>query len=192
MPLVDFNDSDAWAQMYDPPFERANRELIFGNGMVDCHKLRTALEERGMQPHDSVLFIGGGYGWMAEAWASAGYTRLTVSDSSDRIHSTLAGNAVIPICNEDALTAESRECILAAAGVDRFDWIITEDVLPCLTDGECLNLAQCLRLIGTRVVHWLTPKIEGNTMPLNWRTAQEWSAMMSPDIIAIRGTSEAL
>jgi hypothetical protein len=195
MPYIDFDDPAVWAEMYNPPYERANREVLFSSGMKSARDLRLALEARGMLPTHKIALIGGGYGWVAEEWIAAGYQSLIVCDTSSYIQSNKAQHAVVTIHAEGADSNGSRGNIRQLLGNARnspIDWAVTEDVLPCFTDAEIGSYAPQLRQLARNVAHWVTPKSPGNYMTMNWKTVEEWKALLTPDLIVARGSDTAV
>lgn len=189
MPLVDSNLAQTWDELYGcelsdgtlAHFERAAKERILGE---DHWRLRNAL---GLLPGTSICIVGAGYGWIAEDWEEAGLGPIVCTDTSTYIHQGVALHAVKTILDEDALTAESRSRILAAAGLAHFDLVITEDVLPILSDEECLVLCSALRELGLSVAHWIS--VGGGDPRLNWKTPEAWRALTG-DLIVPRGSGQ--
>jgi hypothetical protein len=190
MPFLNVNDPAYWGGMYDPPFIRANRFALFGEGMRDARNLRLALEAVGMQPTHRVALIGGAYGWVAEEWISAGYQWVGVFDISAHVHANKSVNAVVTIHNESGETNNSKGNIRQALGRNRnqkIDWAVTEDLLPMYTDAEINSYAPHLRDLANNVAHWVTPLAPGSFMEMNWKTMAAWKAMMTPDSVIERG-----
>lgn len=196
MPFVNFDDPAYWATMYDPPFARINKDAIMGAGNADARNLRLALEAKGMTAQNAVALLGGGYGWVAEEFISAGYANVIVCDTSAYIQGNKNVNAVVEIFNEGATTSNSkrtiRQLLGRGQGSTKIDWAITEDLLPCFTDAEILQYAPNLREIATNVAHWVTPLSPGNFMLMNWKTIEDWKALLPSDWIVRRGGNIAV
>lgn len=195
MPMMDSDQQSTWDYLYrcqvngqTVHYVREAKEQYLGQ---DHWKLRDAL---GLQPGQKICLVGGGYGWVAEDWGAAGLS-VTVCDTSAYIQANKTSQSTVQVLNESGLSVQSRRNLLTVAGLPqngKFDWIITEDVLPMLTDNECLPLGSECRKFGLNVAHWVSVKEAGNFAPLNWKTLAEWKALMTPDKVVKRGTSEVL
>lgn len=194
MPLVDFNDPEIWnggpTSLYRDAegrgFVRETRGSYYGEEGQDAVKLYTALD---VQPGDSVIIIGGAFGWIAELWEAGGLDPVIVTDTSSWIHDNKADNATHAILDEDSFSEESRASILAAAGLvggERATFCISEDVLPALADQEALELSNAMRGMGVTVAHWVTTKMVTQDERLNWKTLEEWKELLAPDIVVAR------
>lgn len=196
MPLIDSNLQATWDSLYrcelngqTVHYARAAKERILGN---DHWLLREALN---IQPGQSIALIGSGFGWVGEDWAAAGYGPIANTDTSTWIQANLPGNAIVPVLAEGALSGASRNHIRTAAGLGpsaKFHWVISEDVLPVLTDAECLNLGAAMRILGTNVAHWVTVAGPNTRASLNWKTKEAWKILMGADLIVQRGRGEAI
>lgn len=197
MPLMDFDSPATWDYLYGGPYTLDRREEIFGEGMRDAHALRQALEARGMLPVNKVLIIGAGFGWLAKALMDAGYSQVVACDTSAYIQEPTrkAANATVQILNEGGSTTGSKRNIRSALGLsgnNRAPFVITEDIVPCFTDAEIMQYVPHVRDLGTTVVHWTSVLSPGNYAPLNWKSAADWKAMLSPDLIVARGSNVAI
>ncbi len=75
------------------------------------------------------------------------------------------------------------------------DWIISSYVLSVLDDAEALAMSVNMRKFGTgKVVHY-TPCLQPDAVQRvgdNWKTASEWKALLSPDLIVSGARYEVL
>lgn len=183
MPLFDFNTSVYYNTCYRAfgGYSRANRISIIND---NSDMLKNYL---GIQPGDTVILIGCGFGWIAEEWTNSGLGPICPVDTSLWIHSNTATESAIPIYNFDLNTQAGRDSALSTLGLgpnDKATWAITEDMIACLSDSENLELAANLRLIANNVAHWTSIPIDFNTLLAhNWKTKQDWETFLSPDII---------
>jgi 2-polyprenyl-3-methyl-5-hydroxy-6-metoxy-1,4-benzoquinol methylase len=188
VPLVDSNLETTWSSLYSclvdgvvVGYVRSAKTQYYGN---DHLILKNALD---LQPTQRIALIGAGFGWSAEDWIAQGLN-VTATDISTWIHENKHIHAKIQILNEDSLSEKSRENIENFAG-GKIDIAITEDVMPNLSDDECLELAKNLRFLAPKVVHWvscITPSSEGS--PLNMKSIEDWKALLSPDLVIRRGS----
>jgi len=191
MPLVDFDDPELWnggpTSLYRDAegrgYVRETRGSYYGESGEDAIALRNAL---GVLPGDSIIFVGGAFGWIAELWERDGYGPIVVTDTSAWIHANKAANAVVEILNEDGATSESRDAILDALGVPVATWCISEDVIPTLTADEAQAMAANMRLVADNVAHWVTTKMVAQDERLNWKSLEEWKALLDPDLVVAR------
>lgn len=194
MPLVDSSQKAVWDSLYSLNgglhYERAAKDRILGN---DHWRLKEALN---LQPGQKIALIGAGFGWIAEDWIAAGLS-VVATDTSSWIQANKGANATVTILNEGGLTNTSRKNILSALGLNqnsKFDVVITEDVLPILSDAECQTLGSALRQFAVKLVHWLSilqPGAEQDAR-LNWKTLEDWKALMGSDTAVQRGSSRVL
>jgi hypothetical protein len=181
MPLLDFDQKETWDSLYSCVidgvtyhFEKAGKQEYFGN---DHWALLKAINPSKDQ---KIIIIGAAFGWVAEDWINSGYTVLAV-DTSTWIHQNKASNSLIDVLNADCLTSDGRNLIGTG------DIVISEDVFPCLSDQECVNLSSAMHLIAPRVYHWVSTG--SGYLNLNWKTREEWKALLPNDSFIERGTS---
>ena len=185
MPLVSYATRDDYDSTYRVPmpgriagFERvALLPQYQHRGRVMAGRLNAAKSA-------TILIVGCGFGWAVEALVAAGWTGVWGTDTSPYIQNAKAVESGVPerVLPHDANTAGGRTSIRTATGVRTWSYIITEDVLPALTDAEATSLATSLRgmLAPTGVLtHILTPLTNGNFDPrMNWKTVEEWRALL--------------
>jgi len=190
MPLVDTNIQATWDFLYENQvegetlhFTRRAKRSIYGD---DIKRLADAL---GLTPTRNIVVVGGGFGWGAEDLMDYGVKNVVVTDTSAWIQQNKKFEATLPILNEDSRTEASRARVLAALGTTP-DFVISEDVLPILTDDECRVFCTAMRQLGGQVVHWAM--CGTGYAQLNWKTAEEWKALVAPDLVVARGTGAVL
>lgn len=204
MPLVDSNQAALWdggaTSLYrqyradgSGPFgyERSCKDRILGN---DHWLLKQALD---LQPGQSIGLIGAGFGWVAEDWFASGLSPIVAVDTSAWIQANKTQHATVTILNEDGGSNPSRGRIRQALGLtgnNRATWCISEDVLPILSDAEAAQLASNMRLVGANVAHWVSVLAPGGDQDarLNWKTLEQWKALVTPDLVVQRGTARVL
>lgn len=191
MPALDFAEEAVWNSLYSCEiggrichFERAAKDAYFGR---DHYALRDAL---GVRSGQSVVLIGAAFGWVAEDWIDAG-CNVTAVDTSPWIHARKTIEARIPILNADCTTAVGRAAIVAAAGAT-IDWIISEDVMPVLSDAACIQLATSMRLLSINVAHWVSCVTASTDRELNRKTLAQWKALVPLDRVVRRGTNQVM
>lgn len=180
MPVTDFNDPDLWLSVFCKNvggYRRAGKDGIHNS--VENEMLRSALSLQGGQ---RVLLIGAAYGWVAEDWQAAGINAVAV-DTSTYIQATKAENAVVDVLDFDVMTDAGLQ---AAKTLGPWDWVITEDLLPCLSDDEVNTLAVNLRQLG-RVAHWVAPIVSPPFISRPLETYRDW---LAPDVVVHRYTGE--
>jgi hypothetical protein len=185
MPLANFNDITVWNDWYQIPmddgtvahFERRAKDLILGN---DHLRLAEALD---IQPGQRVVLIGAGFGWIKEDWEAAGLGPIIATDTSELIQFLKIYHAVVDVLDADVLTDDGRRAICIALGGSP-DILISEDVLPCLDDSECLALVEAMRGMAPKVAHWVTANAQ---MGLNSKSIEQWKDLVSPDLVVRRG-----
>lgn len=189
MPLIDTNDPAVWDSLYTVfvdgdvcHYERRARDRIIG---ADADSLASALESVGLLKTHRIAFIGSGFGWMGERFSALGYQQVVNVDTSAWIQANKAQNAVMPILDVEILTELGRDALGPC------DWVVSEDVLPCLTDSECRVFMAAMREVAPNRIHWVSTKMTEDHDPrLNWKTEAEWKAFSAPDYVVRRGASE--
>jgi hypothetical protein len=170
-------------------YNRNNKEYLF-----DLCRDFKLLEKVAPQPNQTILFVGSGFGWIAENWISHGLGPICAVDTSNWIHSEKHIHAAIPIYNYDVTNAQHQGEIKQLLGLQldqKIDICITEDCFPGMYDSECLAMAESLRSIGNRVIHYITPPAKDpnydlTIFPGNKKTAEGWKALMPTDSILMR------
>ena len=190
MNLLDFDSQETWNQLYRCEidgeilgYERKAKPGIIG---LDAEKLGNALN---LQPGQRILLVGGGYGFVQEDLEQVGLGPIVTTDISAHIQGTKSENATVEIYNESALTFESRGRIQALFE-GPIDVVITEDVLPCLSDAECISLSMALNELCEDVVHWVSPLSPGSVGSLNWKSLEDWKDFLPNDRFVRRGAGE--
>lgn len=184
MPLVEFNKAyyDTCYQFCEQGYTRAEKFRVLHN--IDHIVFKNALQ---LQPGDSILIIGAGFGWQAEEWINMGLGPICAVDTAQWIQDNKATESVIPIYDFDITTQAGKDqakSILGITGNNKIKWAITEDMIVCLSDAECLLLASSLREIAETVVHYTTVPTNFNTViPHNWKSIADWKTFLSPDLI---------
>ena len=167
-----------------------NKEIIWQSA-----RHAELLPQLNILPNETVLIIGAGFGWIAEKWQAQGIGPICAVDTSQWIQSEKAQNANIEIYDFDITDYSTHTSIKQVLGLqpsDKIDWCITEDFFTEITDQSCLDIAAVLRSIGNHVVHYITkkPAEELLTIPefaiRNYKTEEEWNALLSSDRIIIR------
>lgn len=161
---------------------RANKSAIWYN---DQYRIRSEL---GIQPNESILLVGAGFGWLAEDWIADGYGPICAVDTSNWIQSRKSQESNIEIYSLNVTNLADQNTIKNLLGItpgNKITWCITEDILVCNTDDDCLQISESLRNIGNNVVHISSsPSV---TLPdHNWKTITEWENFLYPDKIVRR------
>ena len=189
MPRVDFDDPETWASLYGDG-EGIGFTREHANAVGDYARLRELLD---LKPEQSIILLGGAFGWGAEEWEAAGLGPIVVTDTSTWIQTNKPAQATLPIYNEGSSTSSSRSKILKALGQAKATWCISEDVMPTLDDAEATQLALRMRLMATNVAHWISIGLRrdsdgewGGDPRLNWKTLEDWKELLSPDIVVAR------
>jgi SAM-dependent methyltransferase len=66
-----------------------------------------------------------------------------------------------------------------------FATVITEDLLPCLTDNETLTAARNCQLLAPIVVHLVTE--QGQAIELNFHSTAEWMRLTNQLTVSLEG-----
>lgn len=85
------------------------------------------------------------------------------------------------VLNEDAASNASRNRIRNALGGGNFTWGITDSVLESLTDAEAQTLSSRGHQIANNVAHLVVTTRPGNHIGYNWKTLEQWKALIPAD-----------
>lgn len=144
------------------------------------------ISQYGITPADRILIGGAALGFLIQSFHAAGYTNCWGIDDSPLItqgHPDVV-DGVILISERVQPGGRIKNILRQQTGDDVFDFIITEDVLPCMTDAEILSeqiLTACDAIktdANSKVIHIVTEKqndLQHARHPLiNWKYMQEW------------------
>lgn len=102
----------------------------------------------------------------------------------------------VEVLDADIATAAGAEACRDAVGLkgnQQFDFILSDDVLPTLSDAEAVTLSTAMRDLGRVVVHLVTPGFADGSdkaggaredLDYNWHSLAEWRALVGPDRVA--------
>lgn len=189
MPIADYNEEYTFNQpanygVYPGGYTSANQFLIWGH---DHYFARDAF---GIKPGESILLVGAGFGWVAQDWLREGLGPICAVDTSRWIQSMKFIEATVPIHPYNVNDASDRKLIMQTIGCD-IDWCITEDMMSCLSDEECVILCKNLRQLGRRVAHIISPTT--SRLPNhNYKTGTQWKKFLEPDLIFARDVCKLL
>lgn len=132
----------------------------------------------------AVLVLGCAFGYLVDELVSRGVEAFGIDLSEWAIRK---GKAKLPKIAErlfvgDALKRES-------LNPERVPLIVTEDLLPCLEDGEIAAGLPLWRSRADRVVHIVSPRLDDperiGAPELNWKTLEEWAEIAGPDEVVL-------
>ena len=203
MPLVDPDDPQTWADLYQ--LKKASDPNVWADGFVrDCSMYSAAVSDAagiiaalGINSTHKIGVIGAAYGWVTNQIAQQTGCVVAAVDTSTYIQSGKAANADIAILNADVSAGSGRAAIRQALGItgnNKASFMITEDVLPLLNDTECVQLSTHLHNLSNVVVHWVSlVEPESKQDPrLNWKTIEQWKALLPGDLFIQRSRSVLL
>lgn len=205
MPLQDWNLGATWQNAYR--LKKASNPNEWAAGYErDCSMYPAAAFAAGqivnalnIQPSDTVLILGCGFGWIANNIALITGCTLAAVDTSTWIQTRKAQDADIEILNADVSAGNGRAAVKQALGItgnNKATYALTEEVITCLTDQEAQQLSNWLHDLATNVVHWTTLRDDrklarGNqeATGYNWKLISEWQALLPSDSFIVSGTS---
>lgn len=156
-----------------------------------------ALKQRFAPTGQTLLIAGCGFGYLVNLAVNAGYNAFGIDGSSWAINQ---GKTLIPaiasrlavadITNATQVDAASKAFGLKG-GTPKYALLLTEDVLPCLSDAEITTALSVLRArCNANLLHMVTPgQSDANHDPrLNWKPLGEgasipagsWRALLCP------------
>jgi hypothetical protein len=128
---------------------------------------------------------------IAEAMAKVGLDASRGEGLRKRANIRTAGKrrrCAKPIENEDLLSVASRNRVKTKLG-GSVDVAITEEVLTCLEDAEAATLSASMNTLAPQVIHLTTELQEaGQDSEYNWKSIDDWKALLPADTIASLNT----
>lgn len=161
----------------------------------------------GSYKNSKILIAGCGWGFLVRLlMRDYGFTDVWGCDASEYAVKTAAPREIPGYENRillgDITSSTSMSSVSSAAGLKgtkKFAYIITEDVLPCLTDNEITTALSVLRGKGDVLGHIITAidsngvrQADGSVVyasgkggllqiaDFNWKTPEEWRAIIGP------------
>lgn len=149
-----------------------------------------SIKQRFAPTGQTLLIAGCGFGYLVNFAVNAGYNAFGIDGSSFAINQ---GKTVLPaiasrlavadITNATQVDAASKTFGLKG-GTPKYALLVTEDVLPCLSDAEITTALSVLRARSTaNLLHMVTPGNPGDPgldSRLNWKTIDGWRAVLCP------------
>ncbi len=208
MPLLDWNLKSTWDLLYNVPDpNKSKARLGYDKAYfkpLATGQVKTYVDLLKIKDGQSIVILGGAYGWTVEAF-NEDYPNIKVVniDNSTHIHSTK--EVTTTILNEDMDSAGSIDIVKAELGKSTIDWVITEDVLPCMSDADIITLLNRLDTFALNVCHKITARasdpihvaLSDDDYPaygievsaggfatshdagLNWKTLPEWVQLLN-------------
>jgi hypothetical protein len=191
---------------------------------IGIDAMAAALASKGLVKGQRIVIIGAAFGWASERLVATGYGpicnstpagRICNVDISTWIHANNAANATVTVVNEDVSKTQGRNAIKAQFGnvialeadpetgaepdpqaVATIDWVVSEDVLPILSNNESTALNNSMKLLGTNVAHVIScgvrqfdnPNVWAGDSRLNWKTLEDWKTLMGT--VTVMGRNE--
>lgn len=136
--------------------------------------------------------IGGcGWGFLVDELITRGVDAWGVDASSyclTKAVANLVSGRASKILQADITSRTSLATAKTATGLSgstKFRIMVTEDVLPVLTDAEITSALTECRRIATNVFHICTPGDPADPAKnpvLNWKSASAWKTLVAPDL----------
>jgi 2-polyprenyl-3-methyl-5-hydroxy-6-metoxy-1,4-benzoquinol methylase len=123
---------------------------------------------------EPILVVGCGFGGLVQALAEQG-KQVWGTDASTYMVKNRVNERVI-----HANILDLDEWLLG-----QFETLITEDLLPCLTDGEALVAARNCQALAPIVIHLVTEY--GQARELNYHSTAEWMKLTQQLTVSLEG-----
>jgi cyclopropane fatty-acyl-phospholipid synthase-like methyltransferase len=175
--LADFEQGGLYTSYRRYPFFAERREMVmgrFGNP----------------QSAGKILIAGCGWGYLVEELLTQGYDVWGCDASAyavGKAQEVLTAPAAARVILADCLVRSQMTALRGTAGLtgnQRFSTVITEDMLPVLTNAEVTTvLTELRRIAQLNLFHIITcSDVPAEREPtLNWKTQAEWQAIVAPD-----------
>lgn len=185
----------AAALYWEPSAGVGYREYPFFQQRID------KLIGRAAPNNQKTIICGCGWGYLVAKAVAAGYDAYGGDASSYAISKAqalfpaLASRFVVA----DLTTTAGVNAVRSAAGLvgqQRFALGVTEDLLTVLTDTEISNCLSAVRnRVNSNLLHIVTlldPESPFQDPRLNWKTAAQWLALLSPPDVVMNERLEQL
>lgn len=174
-----------------------------GYSDYEFFRLRVESLKTRFAPNGQALLLAGcGFGYLVRRARALGYNAWGCDASAWAVGQAPADVSAY-VRQADVLVAAQLDAVAAAAGLHgnppRWDLLVTEDLLECLTDAE---IAAALPLLRARcranLAHIVTPFDQwahdhGLEDPrVNWKTYEQWKAIVSPPDVVIGQNGEVV
>lgn len=127
---------------------------------------------------DPILVVGCGFGFLVEEFLRLGKCAWGIDASDYCIENRTNEN----VWQASILDYTDVPLLLAQLGA--FETVITEDLLPYLSDDEALIASRHCDLLGHFVIHMVT---EQGTVDLNYHSTGYWQALTGQLTISLEG-----
>jgi len=193
--------------LFEPADEVERNSAWYSSGYADSPLFQGRVNElsRRFAPSgQKLLIVGCGFGYLVDKAVTLGYDAWGIDASAYAIN---RGKEVLPaiasrLIVADALVDAQVKAAATAAGIPganpRFELLVTEDLLTCLTDTEVTTALTVLRgRSRTNLLHivtcirpdWWPETTEAERRArdlatrdpsMNWKTLTEWRAILTP------------
>jgi hypothetical protein len=139
--------------------------------------------------NQKLLIVGMGFGYLVNLAVTAGYDAFGIDNAyavgkAQALFPSLASRFIVA----DALSASTLDAAAKTAGLHggtpKWPLLITEDVLPCMSDAEIQTALTNLRArSSTNLLHFVMPDsglAEAYDPRINWKTIDGWRAVLCP------------
>lgn len=163
-----------------------------------------SLKQRFAPNGQKLLVAGCGWGFLVDELLTAGYDAWGCDASAycvGKAPQVLPAASAARVRQADVLVAAQLDAMARAAGLrgnpPRWDLLVTEDLLEMLTDAEiptalALLRARCRANLG-HIVTPFDPWEGANCDPrVNWKTYDQWRAIVSPPDVLIGQNGEVV
>ena len=186
MSLVDYDDPAVWASLYHywtpGGFAGYERGCLANPSVVAMHDTEMAYVSTaiGLNVASSVILVGGGFGWRAEA-----LQRLLpgivvyIVDTSQYILDNAGTDAVLTVNGNDISRPGDRNRILRDISRDATH-VLTEDVLASLSNADCMSFDGVCRTFNVPLCHLVATLQPGGSQDvrLNWKSGEDWRVLL--------------
>lgn len=154
-----------------------------------------AIKGRAAPNNQKLAIWGCGWGQLVNLAVAAGYDAYGFDAST---YAIARGKATQPaaigarLFQRDALVAADLTASIKDAGIrgggSKFALLVTEDLLTCMSDAEIQTALPLLRGAATANLLHLVSLLDTTTQQdprINWKSAADWKALLSPpDVVA--------
>jgi len=124
----------------------------------------------------NILILGCAYGFLVEELVKSGRNAFGL-DISEYALSQASVDVSAKLVLGDASKQADYTAVLQLAGIEKFDAIVSENMLCCLTDLEIKALNLITKEVATRVVH-LVSEAENLSQWYNYKSIKEYNSFL--------------
>ncbi len=137
-----------------------------------------------VQSTGKILVAGAGFGYLVDELTALGRDVYGFDAADYCVNNSAPHTTKADIMNRSQLASVKNT--MNVTGINKIPCIITDDLLPCLTDAEITTALSEARRIATVLLHIITPGDPNDStkvVGMNWKLIEDWKSIVGNDLI---------